>query len=342
MTAEARPVTNPGAGRLISLDVTRGLAVAGMLLVNNPGINPGHPMLLRHPDWNGFTLADAVFPLFLFCIGVSMSLSTRSRSSGSGAWPMVRRCLVLFAIGMGLSFLKSQQLAFAGVLQHVAVTSLIAWFVLRLPRRYQWMVATLVLVLGSTLGLIGGFDRGSTIDGSIDRALFGWDTAEGLLVWVASVVNVLAGAWAGDRFRSKDRADIVRHLSLQVGGPLVLGLALAPLIPINKQLWTPTYALIGIATSAAIMLATYWVVDVRGWQRGSGWLREMGANPLAVYVACTALAALVPEDLRLSLVRRVAGPVGNLVASVLWSALWILLAWLIAHALWRRRILVKL
>jgi predicted acyltransferase len=68
----------------------------------------------------------------------------------------------------------------------------------------------------------------------------------------------------------------------------------------------------------------------------------MGANPLAVYVACTALAAVVPDDLRLSVARWAAGPVGNMAASLLWASAWVLLAWLIAHVLWRRQILVKL
>jgi predicted acyltransferase len=342
VTTAARPGGNATTSRLVSLDVTRGLAVVGMLLVNNPGINPGHPMLLKHPEWNGFTVADVVFPLFLFCIGASMTLSNKGPGTGAKVWPMVRRCLILFAIGMALSFLKSHNLAFAGVLQHIAVTSLIAWFVLRLPRRGQWAVAGLILMAGAVVGLVWGFEQGSTIDAVIDRFLFGWDTAEGLPVWILSVVNVLAGAWIGAWFRQGDRSAIVRHLSVQALAPLAVGLALAPLIPVNKQMWTPTYALVSISASAAIMLAAYWAVDLRGVRRGVGWLREMGANPLAVYVACTALAALVPDDVRLSVVSWVADSVGNLAASLMWASAWVLLAWLIAHVLWRRHILVKL
>jgi predicted acyltransferase len=113
-------------------------------------------------------------------------------------------------------------------------------------------------------------------------------------------------------------------------------------IPVNKRLWTPSYALIGVAVSAAVTLGAYWLCDLRGVRRGVGWLREMGANPLVVYVACTALAALVPDDVRLTIVRWVSGPVPRPVASVMWSAVWILLAWAIAHELWRRKILIKL
>ncbi len=343
LTAPPAPTRTGAATRLVSLDVVRGLAVAAMLAVNNEGINPGHPAWLRHPPWHGFTVADAVFPLFLFCIGVSMTLSSRAgRSVRSTAWPMVRRSLILFGLGVGLSALKQHQLVLAGVLQHIAVTSLLAWLVLQLPRRAQYAVGAAILVGCGAVGLIGGFDQGSTIDGTIDQFLFGRDTAEGALVMVCSVVNVLAGAWLGPWLRRGDRREIVRHLAAWAAATLALGLVLIPLIPVNKRLWTPSYALVGIAVSAAVTLGAYWVCDVRGVRRGVGWLRELGANPLVVYVACTALAALVPDDVRLSIVRWLAGPIPLPVASVMWSAAWILLAWAIAHALWRRRILVKL
>jgi predicted acyltransferase len=342
VTTTPSATDSPARLRLVSLDVVRGLAVAAMLAVNNPGINPCHPAQLRHPVWNGFTVADTVFPLFLFCVGVSMSLSSKTRP-----WAVVRRSLILFAIGVGLSALKQHQLVPVGVLQHIAVTSLLAWLVLRLPRRLQWATAAAILVACGALGVSGGFDRGHTIDGTIDRFLFGRDTAEGLLVMVCSVVNVLAGAWAGQRLHpsgtsATGRTGLARYLARMAAVTLVAGAALAFWIPVNKRLWTPSYALVGIATSAAITLAVYWLVDVRGVHRGLMWLRELGANPLVVYVTCTAAAALVPDDVRLSVVRALTGPSARPLASVLWSALWILLAWLIAHALWRRRILVKL
>jgi predicted acyltransferase len=344
VTSEATRTVRSGAdARLVSLDVVRGLAVAAMLAVNNEGINPGHPAWLRHPVWHGFTVADTVFPLFLFCIGVSMTLSSRAgRAFRVAAWPMVRRSLILFALGVGLSALKQHQIVLAGVLQHIAVTSLLAWLVLQLPRRAQYGIAAAILVGCATVGLVGGFDQGSTIDGAIDRFLFGRDTAEGLLVMVCSVVNVLAGAWLGPSFRTGDRREIVRRLAAWTVAPLTLGLVLIPVIPVNKRLWTPSYALIGVAVSAAVTLGAYWLCDLRGVRRGVGWLREMGANPLVVYVACTALAALVPDDVRLTIVRWVSGPVPRPVASVMWSAVWILLAWAIAHELWRRKILIKL
>lgn len=341
----------PTRERLVSLDVTRGLAVAAMLAVNNEGINPGHPGWLRHPEWSGFSVADLVFPLFLFCIGVSSTLSARQfpsrepgreRSFTDAAVPMLRRCLVLFALGVGLSALKQHQLVLAGVLQHIAVTSLLAWFVLLLPRRAQYAVGAALLVAAAGFGLAWGFADGHTLDQAVDRFLYGRETAEGLPVAVVSVFDVLVGAWVGRWFRVGDHRRILRSLLSWSVAPLAVGLVLLPWIPLNKRLWTPSYALVGAAGSAAITLVVYWLVDGRGIRRPVEWLRELGANPLAVYVICSALAALVPDRMRLAVVRAVADVVPIAVASVLWSILWIVLAWVIADQLWRRRILIRL
>src|SRR4051794_16701095 len=64
-----------GATRLISLDVVRGLAVAGMILVVSPGAWDYSYAALRHAEWYGWTLADMVFPLFLFAVGVAIIFS---------------------------------------------------------------------------------------------------------------------------------------------------------------------------------------------------------------------------------------------------------------------------
>jgi len=337
----------PPGTRLVSLDVTRGLAVAAMLAVNNEGINPGHPGWLRHPEWSGFSVADVVFPLFLFCIGVSSALSSKQMPGPGRPFmrafrPMLKRCVILFALGVGLSALKQHQLVAAGVLQHIAVTSLLAWFVLLLPRRAQYAVGAGLLAAGAVFGLWWGFADGNTLDQAVDRFLYRRETAEGLPVAIVSVFNVLAGAWVGRWFRFGDHDRIVRSLTGWTVGPLALGLVLTPWIPVNKRLWTPTYALVGVAASAAISLAIYWMVDRLGWRRAFQWLREMGANPLAVYVGCSALAAVVPSSWRIATVEWMAGFLPIAVASVMWSVLWILLAWVIADQLWRRRILIKL
>ena len=83
--------------RLVSLDVFRGLTMAAMVIVNNPG-DWGHAYApLLHADWNGCTFTDLIFPFFLFIVGVSLTLS---RGTMGHPWKIVRRALTIFVLGL--------------------------------------------------------------------------------------------------------------------------------------------------------------------------------------------------------------------------------------------------
>src|SRR5437016_4102986 len=96
------------SSRLVSLDVFRGMTIAGMILVNNPG-DWGHIYWpLEHAEWNGWTPTDLIFPFFLFIVGISIHLSFESRrvkgaSRGGLMKHAVRRTVIIYAIGLFLS-----------------------------------------------------------------------------------------------------------------------------------------------------------------------------------------------------------------------------------------------
>ena len=72
---------SPARERLLSLDVFRGITVAGMLLVNNPGTWSAIFPPLEHAEWNGWTPTDLIFPFFLFIVGITTHLSMSARSA---------------------------------------------------------------------------------------------------------------------------------------------------------------------------------------------------------------------------------------------------------------------
>ncbi len=138
LIATAETIAAPGtpavveaarAGRVVSLDVFRGITIAAMILVNDPGSwNSVYPPL-EHAEWNGWTPTDLIFPFFLFIAGVSMTLSFASRAARgmtreSLAWHVVRRSALIFAIGLFLNGFPSfdfHTIRIMGVLQRIAL-----------------------------------------------------------------------------------------------------------------------------------------------------------------------------------------------------------------------------
>ncbi|GAC1417255.1 MAG: lpg1661 family Dot/Icm T4SS effector [Acidobacteriaceae bacterium] len=148
--------------RVISVDVLRGLTIALMILVNDPGDGTHTYTQLEHAAWNGFTLTDFVFPNFLFLVGVSIVLSLQSRLSGvPGRTPdtrnrralalrIGRRAALLFAVKMFLTafpHFHMTHLRIFGVLTRIAVCYLVAALVCLYSQRVRTLLTVIVSLL---------------------------------------------------------------------------------------------------------------------------------------------------------------------------------------------------
>lgn len=95
--------------RLLSLDVLRGITIAGMILVNNPGSWSYKYAPLGHAQWHGLTPTDLVFPFFMFIMGISTYISLRKFNfewSKATFLKILKRTIVIFVIGMGIAWLS--------------------------------------------------------------------------------------------------------------------------------------------------------------------------------------------------------------------------------------------
>ncbi|WP_201983182.1 acyltransferase family protein [Hymenobacter rubidus] len=303
--------------RLISLDVFRGLTVALMLLVNNPG-DWGHIYPpLAHADWNGCTLADLVFPFFLFMVGVS----TVYGLSGKRATPATRRAalgpvLRRTAVLAGLGLLASTWLDFdlatlriPGVLVRIALVygATAAIFLLT---AWRTQVALIVgLLVGYALLLqvvpVPGFGPANLAPATnlgawLDRIVFGeahlwkesrtWDP-EGLLGTLPALGTGLLGLLAGQWLRWPAPA-ARRTAGLLAAGTagIAAGLLWHKGFPINKSLWTSSYVLFTGGAAALVLAALHWWCDVRGHRRGAGPWRALGVNALAAFFGSSIVA----------------------------------------------------
>ena len=186
--------------RLIALDVMRGITVAGMILVNNPGSWSYIYAPLRHAEWHGLTPTDLVFPFFMFIMGVSTAISLRRFSfklSRELAFKILRRTAVIFLIGLLLdrigafcwgidekSWLISgltsafdlSNIRVMGVLQRLAIcygcTAVIGALMTR--KAIVWLITTFLFAYSVILLLFDGLDfSDGNIIGVIDRAILG-------------------------------------------------------------------------------------------------------------------------------------------------------------------------
>ncbi len=339
-------MAGPGRERILAIDVVRGLAVVGMLLVNDAGIPTAMPLALRHAPWQGLTLADQVFPLFLFTVGASMPFSERAQRPAA----VLRRAAALFVLGSLLVSAKHHQLApSTGVLQQIAGAYLLAWALLRLPRR-ALLPAAAVLLAGIWAAFTfvpapgvrpGSWAPGSNLAEFVDRSLLGGFSEHGVLVMVASSVSVLAGVAAGRLLLRAPAAGVTFRLLALGAGTLALGLLVALAVPIGKPLWTPSFVLVTAGISDLLTAAAYRLVDRGPGRRWARPLVTLGSNALALYAASVLLFAFLLKPWQAALVQPLAAAGGATFAALVYATATVLVAWALAEWLYWRRVFVK-
>jgi len=290
--------TTPRASstRLLSLDVFRGLALVGMVLVNVPGANVWPQ--LSHAAWDSMTFADVVFPAFLFAMGASMALGHPPT-----ALRTFRRVVVLVAVGLALNYAATgSPLRYPGVLQRIAFAFLLASMIIRLPRKIVVAIVVVLLVAHGAALVRYGTAPGHSLESTLDLEVFGrphlylgmtYDP-EGVVSSVASLATVLIGFLAGGWLRRAPRTPAT--VAWLLGGSLVVALLAWPtqsVADLNKQLWTPSYTMLTAALCGMVLAVVYLVCDV-GSRRARALgvpFAIIGANSLVVY-AGSELAAI--------------------------------------------------
>lgn len=303
-------MSDPKNQRLGSVDALRGLSVAAMLLVNNPG-DWGHVYApLQHAAWHGCTPTDLIFPFFLFIVGVSIALSMGGRiEAGAPKAPMARtvleRALRILLLGLVLHALAwwlmdKPHFRLMGVLQRIgicfALTGLVALY---LRASLQWALLSLLLVGYGGLLLAGGdLSQAGNLAARWDSVLLGplayqWDAARGLAHEPEGLLSTL-GAWAscllGLRAGEWLRRGHTGRLCLLGLAALALGCAAQGLLPWNKQLWTSSFVLWTGGWAALALLAAHQLVDRHGWPALG---RSFGVNAIAAYAGAWVMAVVL-------------------------------------------------
>ena len=295
--------------RLVSLDVYRGMTIAAMILVNNPGSWSSVYAPLLHADWHGATPTDWIFPFFLFIVGVAIAIAIGSSQEAGVSRELLvrkilRRSLIIFAIGLFLSgypYFDMSTIRIPGVLQRIALVYgaaalLFLWFN---PRQLlligvgcllvYWGLMTMVPVPG---GYAPNLEPGTNLGAWLDRSLLGghlwsqsktWDP-EGLLSTIPAVATCISGILTGAWLRTnKNQYEKVAGMMVVGAVLLVLGLVWDTVFPINKQLWTSSYVLYTSGIGLLLLGAVYWWVDIKGRKWGTRPFVVFGMNDIVVF-----------------------------------------------------------
>jgi predicted acyltransferase len=356
------------AQRLQSLDLFRGATIASMILVNNAGGEPVYAQL-EHASWHGWTFTDTVFPFFLWIVGLAMTLSTakrveRGENKRALLVHLVRRFIIIFAIGMLAGPFPKYDWAtirIPGVLQRIALCYLIAGVIFLYTRVRGQIIALLsvnILYIGlmffyptpgcgaGSLTVDCNFARyfdGLLLSGHMWRATKVWDP-EGLVSTLPAIGTVLFGILAGHLLRQfTGHAERLKWF-FGGGAALVAAAYVGNLwLPFNKALWTTSYALLMAGLAMVLFGAWYWISDMRGWGGRFKFFEIFGTNAILMFVLSgqlgkyagkTGLHKWFYENVCLA----IAAPIN---ASVIYALSNVLVLWIVAWALWRRRWFVK-
>ena len=260
--------------RIESLDILRGLTVAGMILVNN-GYGESFEML-QHSRWNGLTPCDLVFPFFLFIMGISCYISlvkSQFRPAKAVVWKIVKRTVLLFLIGLFINWfhmaMKGQPLHFAhlrlwAVMQRIALCYLaVSLFALFVNHRYTLPTVALLLAAYTLLIIYGnGYSEDPSVNilSRADRWLFGYDhlyhkspvDPEGLLGTISSIAHVLLGFYCGKIITTMSNEKLVIRIFVMGTVCIITGYLLTYGLPLNKRIWSPSYVLVSCGLCALL------------------------------------------------------------------------------------------
>ena len=367
-------------GRIISLDALRGLTIAAMILVNNPGIWSHVYSPLRHAEWHRWTLADLVFPFFLFIVGISVSISFGRRIEAGDEkkslyLKIARRSLILFILGLilnGFPYYDLSILRIPGVLQRISICYLASALIFinsKWKAQLAWAVGLLLLYWAAMEwipfpgGGAGLYEKGNNLASWIDgRLLAGhmwavtktWDP-EGILSTIPAISTSLLGLLAG-RLLTGERAPQDKAAGLIVAGAAAAGIGALwhLLMPINKSLWTSSYALFTAGLASICLGAAFWLADVRGWMRWTAPARVLGMNAITAYVLAGIAARLLylikltsPDGTQITLKvltyeSLFASWLSSINASLAYAITFIVVIWLLMLPLYRMKKFIKI
>lgn len=362
-----------------AIDVLRGMTLALMIVVNMSISEAKSYAPLLHASWNGLTLTDLVFPTFLFIVGTALSFTLdkyqRLGHSALLSKTFTRTVLIFlcgyllywfpfFEFGQSgqLTMLPLERTRILGVLQRIALCYCAASLILHFGKRkgaIAFSIAAL-LVYWWIMATFGDYTLTGNAALKLDHLLLGdkhmyrgegipFDP-EGLLGTLPSIVNVLAGYFAGRfiRDRGSNFESIAKLLMVGVVC-LVIALSWSGVFPLNKKLWTSSYVICAIGVDLCVLAILVYLIDLRGFRNWTYFFEVFGKNTLFIYLLAEVLMstlwiAHIGDQALFEWIYNHAFQwwAGDKNGSLLFAVAFTLGCWLVGYVMDKKRIYIKL
>lgn len=364
--------------RFRALDIFRGMTICLMIIVNTPGNYGSTFSLLLHANWHGFTPTDLVFPSFLFAIGNALVFAKskwNEQDTSQVFLKIIKRSAIIFILGYimywfpffdwtesgSLIFRPLADTRIMGVLQRIALCYLIASVMIYYLNPKQLVGGCMAILLGYwfIMGVLGDYTLHGNAVLSLDMAIFGPNhlytgdgipfDPEGLLSTFPAIVNIIAGYLLG-LFLIKADTSSYRTLAL----PLLAGIGLVFIgflwdfaFPINKKLWTSSFVIHTVGLDLIVFSFILYLTDFIRNPWKFKFFETFGLNPLFIYLLSEYLAIIlwwVPVgDVKLFsfIYQHGFSFMGPYVGSLIFALTFMLINWIVAKWMEKRKIIIK-
>ncbi len=302
--------------RYLSLDILRGITLAGMILVNTSGNGTFTYGPLKHAKWHGFTPTDLVFPTFLFMVGVAMRFSFKAFNytlTPSLRTKIIKRTILLFLINYLIFYFPFtdftfEKMRFLNVLPRIALSyCAVSFITLSVPSHWLTRINIFILLAYWAILAFGGdsgvpYELASNAVLKVDLFLFGPNhlyhgngipfDPEGFLSTLPAISTCLLG-YQASIFLEKQRAINKSPLAnLLVYGFLLIAIAFIwdKAFPINKKLWTSSFVLLCAGIDFVLIGILSWWIETKERNFGNTFFLVFGTNSILAYAISEVLA----------------------------------------------------